>query len=861
MSKIKLFFNKNYKILILIFSINPIINIIFDNKSKEIFYRNSIYFYLIGFISMIFYGLYLVNNERIFRKIQIEKITLSTFALSNVFLSFYGFGLLYIYIYSILIASIICVILRVLVTRYSSKINSTKDSELKLYESRKPSKERILKILNENSKSLILVDGEWGIGKTFFMDRVLEEEKNIYYEKKELLNPKNILAVKVDVLLFNEKKQMINFVMEEIHKVLLEKGIRSSSIRKYLSAINDGVNNKFVKALHKLFSDEKTENIENNIKDDIKSLNGEKLVIIVDNLERTLDKKVTIDILGFLHYIYEKLGINIVVLADSDKLRNEISRECIGSEDYLDKFFIEKIKMKEVKIEEILDEFLKLEENKQFEIFNQILVIVKSLEDEISDKKKEFIGNINGNIEQDKEKIGQMDDDYYIFTNKLINPRNYQLIKNEFERLKEEVEIAYEIRREELKNHQRTILSMAIYLIVFKEKFDKRYLKDMFPLRYLILYNEYNEYFSLSNFFSKEKAGIAYLNQNIVELINFPSNEIVEGKRFLEKVLKDEQLIEAKEPDEIIKIIDTYYEALFSLNSENKDKLIQFFRVARKKLKNKCSEINFDEGNFESLIILDRILTISGEESLINYIFSNRDDIRIKEDNSENKLMNSLAVIYNEMINKISKIPIEESEYHRVRGLGFIKNKMVKCNNDSDPILNVIKTIEKYLENNKVIDLEKEYIKYFVILYEIYCFKNGKSEEKTKENIDTLKKVVKKIKGINMENSMLSNSIDDQLKYRKNNFELNELESKKYDSIYEILDDSISDEIGMRENLERVKLVYSITGEHYNYMIGYTGIDDIYKEFVGKGFKPDEKFEEILKKANIDIFSEEMGIT
>lgn len=241
--------------------------------------------------------------------------------------------------------------MNVFINRVENRINRIKIAENKyidkkekeeLYDSRKPSKDRILNILKEEAKSLILVDGEWGIGKTFFMDRVLGDEKSI-------------LAVKVDVLLFNEKKQMINFVMEEINKILLEKGIRSTSIRKYLSVINDGIDNKFIKGLYKAFSNEKTDDIEKNIKEDIEALKDEKLVIIVDNLERTLDKKITIDILGFLHYIYEKLGVFVVVLADSSKLRDEISREIPSAEDYLKKFFIDKIKLPSVDYREIIN--------------------------------------------------------------------------------------------------------------------------------------------------------------------------------------------------------------------------------------------------------------------------------------------------------------------------------------------------------------------------------------------------------------------------------------------------------------------------------------------------------------------------
>lgn len=439
------------------------------------------------------------------------------------------------------------------------KIVESKDlckEEEKLYDSRVPSKDRILKILKEESKSLILVDGEWGIGKTFFMDKVLDEGKNI-------------LAVKVDVLLFNEKKQMINFVMEEINKILLEKGIRSTSIRKYLSVINDGIDNKFINGLYRLFSDDRAENIENDIKEDIEALKDEKLLVIVDNLERTLDKKITIDILGFLHYIYEKLGVNVVVLAESSKLKDEISRENHEAEDYLDKFFIEKIKMEEVKIEEILYEFLKPDEiAEKYKFFNQIPLIVKQLEEEIEHRRKEIEKNYS---DENNKKISQMQEDFDFLRSKLSIPRNYQLIKNEVDVINKKIMLVYGIEKN-LNNYNRIILGMSVYLKVFKDKFDRKNLSFTYPLRFYLLYNEKAISFREMKAHLEISYNISSISRSIVELINYSSDKIIEAIDLIEKKTGVRSI------KECLKCFEIYFKVFYNYPEDKKQNLINFYK-------------------------------------------------------------------------------------------------------------------------------------------------------------------------------------------------------------------------------------------------------------------------------------------
>lgn len=867
MIKIKLFFNKNYKILILIFSINPIINIIFDDKSKGFFFRNSIYFYLIGFISIIFYGLYLVNNERILNKIQIEKITLGIFTLSNVFLSFYGFGLLYIYIYSILIASIIYVILRVLVTRYSSKINSTKDSELKLYESRKPSKERILKILNENSKSLILVDGEWGIGKTFFMDRVLEEEKNIYYEKKELLNPKNILAVKVDVLLFNEKKQMINFVMEDIHKVLLEKGIRSSSIRKYLSAINDGVNNKFAKALYKLFSDEKTENIENNIKDDIKSLNGEKLVIVVDNLERTLDKKITIDILGFLHYIYEKLGVNIVVLADSHKLKDEI-----GNEVYLKKFFIETIYLSQVNYEEIIG---KIEEDNRF-LFKNNIRIQCEVEDLYGEKYKELSIRIEDNIKNigiiefqldkgtnkeiyNKPKLeketAQLDKyrkeldcytaDYNRLSKTFGNPRAYKTVVVRYNEWNFRIMNLYNFNNEELKKFENIILKIAFYEEVYGNmKFEKTKFSEEFPITSAMLYSNYEE---------------NTIGLSLVELINHSNDDILEAIKVIENIS-----INISDIGQCLQQFEIYYTA-FNSYKERITKLYEFYKTKKDdffEFLNNPENMKYlfsSRLKYSGLVYIDRMYYLENNNSILTKLYSENQFLKSREGNNDNDINGAILKLTKKLLSNIYNRTIDdypnEFDYNFRHIVSYNSGKMSDLT-DVD-INKTIRDIKEKLNSSNLFNLEKKYVEYFLVCFENYFGKIKANINYQNSKINEFLNTLVAINELKEKINFLGTSVEEQFSFKKHKFELDNLESKRLEirkKLHTNYGYSINTSEELQNKIDISKRIFELSNDiediiNYEFSNSNSGtieFSKLYEEFVKKGFKPDKDFEKLF---------------
>lgn len=76
-----------------------------------------------------------------------------------------------------------------------------------------------------------------------------------------------------------------------------------------------------------------------------------QIVVVVDNFERIRDKKAFIQMIGFLHELNEFDQIKVIAILDRKKL------ERIGiKDDYVDKFFINKIVLSSIDIEDILYE-------------------------------------------------------------------------------------------------------------------------------------------------------------------------------------------------------------------------------------------------------------------------------------------------------------------------------------------------------------------------------------------------------------------------------------------------------------------------------------------------------------------------
>lgn len=559
----KVFYNKYWKHIIFLLSINPLINI-FINMEKKIkiidFYLKNI-MSILGLTLLLLSGtiIYFAINKKRYNRLNFFKINTFIFAIFSVIFSIANYS----FITTLIISIEIILVAFVLENRFIDfKKEKANDNTDKLYPSREMAKNRLKSILEEKDKnSLILINGEWGIGKTYFIDRILEEIKS---EK----NKEEIVPVKVDVLLFNDKNHLIKFTIEQINKILLENGIRSKSIGKYLDVIIKNINtipNKLIKtvlSIFALFYDENYGDMKKNIKEDIEELENKEIVIIVDNLERTLDKKITIDILGFLHYIYEKLNLKIIVLADSSKLDGEIN-----SEDYMKKFFIDTINLNSANYKEIIKdlpeneifsknqgiqkEIIDLFEEKQNKLKLEINGNIISINiDKTNDKSKESLEKEENDLEINRKKLTRYKAEYYKIMSKFENTRSYQSVKNFYTDIENQIQSLYNFPAKELQKYENVILSTAFYKEIYGNMtFEKTKLKEEYPLTYNLIYSNK----------SRNK-----IEESLIELLNNSKDNVLKAKEMIEEKIINKNI------EDVLKNFKIYFDVFYSIEKEYK---------------------------------------------------------------------------------------------------------------------------------------------------------------------------------------------------------------------------------------------------------------------------------------------------
>lgn len=153
----------------------------------------------------------------------------------------------------------------------------------------------------------ILFDGAWGIGKTKHISEAIKEEENIYY-----------------VSLFGKKN--INTFYEELYYLLLnKKNVQFEKIRRDLDEIN--ISKFGMNISIPLVSDLLT-SIQKQLK------NKNKIVMVIDDLERKSESLEIKEIFGFIDSITRDEKIKIILVASTN---NFSKNEKIAFQDYAEK--------------------------------------------------------------------------------------------------------------------------------------------------------------------------------------------------------------------------------------------------------------------------------------------------------------------------------------------------------------------------------------------------------------------------------------------------------------------------------------------------------------------------------------------
>lgn len=275
-----------------------------------------------------------------------EEITVKIFFLFQLYICFSGF--LYgmnkeKYDVFLIFEFLFGVLFSFLLRGYLEKENNEKEKDRKkfhLYPSREVSKKKLEYFLNNKNEviSSILIDGDWGIGKTYFLDCVLSDKKERYD------------IFKYDALLFDSREKLIKVFLNDLKMLLKKYNFLMGDSSDYLSILEPVVS-KLPFGLGEIFSKKiSLENSKKEFKECLERLEKE-IIVVIDNFERIHDRKAFIQMIGVLHELNEFDKIKVIAILDRKKL-NKIGIE----EEYIDKFFINKIVLSSIDIEDILYE-------------------------------------------------------------------------------------------------------------------------------------------------------------------------------------------------------------------------------------------------------------------------------------------------------------------------------------------------------------------------------------------------------------------------------------------------------------------------------------------------------------------------
>ena len=146
-----------------------------------------------------------------------------------------------------------------------------------------------------NIYNVVLINGEWGIGKTFFLKKYSKEKKYIYLS---MFGIENLQELKRS-LYFNLSK--FNIFTYKVKKILSGLGFDVFGFGITFPQLEIDLNN----ALKKIISKKK------------------KLTIIIDDFERHRDSLTISDILGFISFLNSFEGINVIVVAAESKILSD----------------------------------------------------------------------------------------------------------------------------------------------------------------------------------------------------------------------------------------------------------------------------------------------------------------------------------------------------------------------------------------------------------------------------------------------------------------------------------------------------------------------------------------------------------
>jgi hypothetical protein len=627
------------------------------------------------------------------------------------------------------------------------------NKNLKLYPSRVAQSNIFKEYIDEENdlKSFILIDGEWGIGKSTFVDLSFDKFDKEPSEgrtkvKKYEYNKRKIY---INAMLFNNKKEIVKVLFNELGKYFEKNHICSngmSEAKDYILAVM-GEGSKF---FSKFFGKEESYNDKiKTIKKQLKKLNevGKQPIIVVDNLERINDKDHIIEILGFLHEVEELDGLKTLVLADRSKIEDlKIPK------DYLDKFFIRSIQLREVSTREIISDYSEDYKNEVLSFYSEFESGLETTRKYLDDNKKK-IG------EKYSEFIREIDNKKNILIEKLSNPRTHQKLIGSLDSYRIGIRNVFLSKVERQEDVE---FRVALYKEIFKEKLNVEEIERVMSLNFRLTENRkqeevykdidldilfYREFFDVD---IKQYAKERYLN--LLYSINYPLHEIEDAKNCVVEISEDIRKISNYNILKLLKYMCIYSNSISNIFDM---RLIQFFKNIKNRLIDEIEDFPLysKEIDFKVFILLDRMIWVEDGDSIFHLVHKKFKKEIIKNSSS---VCEAFLSIYNDNINELFNIDVGEQRWDSIVNYFILEDKLygkfnkiglnLELNSNNREIHNknseiISKEIEKRIEKEHV--FIKREMEYFLLIYKEYFsdYEDNKG--------DKLEKFFNRIIGIN----------------------------------------------------------------------------------------------------------------
>lgn len=435
------------------------------------------------------------------------------------------------------------IILHMILKLFFQATNDKKDKTL--YESR----EKFLKTLEyffcTNDDKCILINGEWGIGKTYLIEYFFD-----VYTKNNSRNKKWI-PIWIKTTLFKDKIEVRNYIFKEIESLLVNKGIITYSTKKLLNLFK-------TKTYGLELFQETFEVTREKLRNLLKILDNEYIVLIVDDLDRKESKEIK-EIISLIAEVEDFFNLKIIYLLDEKNIKVDDN-----DKDFFEKYFSKKIELHKISYKDIIKaEVRDTYPNFQTELINYF----EALEEVFLDI---FIDTENQDDNEENKKIAKS------VENKINTPRKLIKFLQEFHRK--------DIEKIEKESNYNQLIMINTYFYYFildirilenKKITNKEILKKIF-IKVLNIYNIENidfKYLILDNFID-DKYLKGLINQQEEKKLIVSKEEI----GYLEKEYLEQKV---KTNSEFNKDIENFikYEPLI----ENKKKLIENMEKVLKK--------------------------------------------------------------------------------------------------------------------------------------------------------------------------------------------------------------------------------------------------------------------------------------